>query len=103
MSAQQLSFLEPVPFSPAWPCKNTLEAKALEFFLEGRKLNHPVFDAETGSWRLAAVVFTLRNMGWPIETKDAPAPSANAPGRTVAIYHLDAQYIAQAKALAVMQ
>ncbi len=95
---EQLSFLPPPPFSPTWPTRNTLEDKALALLLAGRLIDHPEFEGACGSWRLAAVVFNLRALGWPIDTIATPAPTDQRPGRTVALYRLPSKYAALALA-----
>ena len=95
---EQLSFIEPPPFCPAWPRRNTLADRALKLFLDGKVFDHPDFLEGSGSWRLAAVVFQLRTLGWPIDTLEIPAPSIEHPGRTIALYKLPAKYAAQALA-----
>lgn len=95
---EQLSFIDPPPFCPAWPKRNTLADRALKLFLDGRVFDHPDFLEGCGSWRLAAVVFQLRALGWPIDTIEIPAPSEEHPGRTIALYKLPAKYAAQALA-----
>ena len=99
MSApEQLSFLPPPPFCPTWPTKHTLEDKALALLLAGRLIDHPAFEGDFCSWRLAAVIFNLRALGWPIDTCPTPAPTDKRPGRTVALYRLPTKYAAQALA-----
>lgn len=93
---EQKSFLEPLPFCPQWPKRNSLSDRALRMFLDGMVFDHPDFLGACGSWRLAAVVFQLRTLGWPIETIEIPAPSEEHPGRTIAVYKLPAKYAAQA-------
>ena len=95
---EQLSFIDPPPFCPAWPKRNSLADRALKMFLDGRVFDHPDFLEGCGSWRLAAVVFQLRALGWPIDTLEIPAPSEEHPGRTIALYKLPAKYAAQALA-----
>lgn len=95
---EQMSFLPPPPFSPIWPTKGTLADRALGFFMDGARLNHPEFEARTQSWRLGAVVFQLRTLGWPVETVEIPAPTAENPHRIIARYHLAPQHVAQALA-----
>ena len=95
---EQLSFIDPPPFCPAWPKRNSLADRALKMFLDGRVFDHPDFLEGCGSWRLAAVVFQLRSLGWPIDTLEIPAPSEEHPGRTIALYKLPAKYAAQALA-----
>lgn len=96
---EQLSFIDPPPFCPSWPKRNTLADRALKMLLDGRLFDHPDFLDGCGSWRLAAVVFRLRTLGWPVETIEIPAPSEVHPGRTIALYKLPATYAAQALAL----
>lgn len=98
-SGEQLSFLPPPPFSPSWPTKGTLADRALGMFMDGQRLDHPDFEQRTQSWRLGAVVFTLRALGWPIETIEIPSPTAECPDRLIALYRLDGKYVAQALAI----
>ncbi len=95
---EQLTLIDPPPFCPAWPKRNTLADRALKLFLDGRVFDHPDFLEGAGSWRLAAVVFQLRALGWPIATIDLPSPSEEFPGRTIALYKLPAKYAAMALA-----
>lgn len=95
----QLSFLEPPPFAPHWPTKGTLAYRALGMFMSGEYLDHPAFEDRTQSWRLGAVVFTLRSLGWPVETIEIPSPTPECPDRVIALYHLDGKYTALALAM----
>jgi len=96
---EQLSFFPPPPFCPAWPKRNTLADTALGLLMDGRMIDHPDFQDVTASWRLGAVVFTLRALGWPVETIDIPAPTEQSPDRVIALYHLPGKYTAQALAM----
>lgn len=96
---EQLTFLEPAPFAPSWPTRGTLADRALGLFMDGLTLDHPDFESRTQSWRLSAVVFTLRTLGWPIETIDIPSPTPENPDRVIALYHLASKYVAEALAL----
>jgi hypothetical protein len=96
---EQLSFLPPPPFNPTWPMRSTLADKALGMMMDGRMIGHPDFENTTQSWRLGAVIFSLRTLGWPIETIDVPSPTVTMPSRTIALYHLPAKFIAMALAL----
>lgn len=98
-SGEQLTFLDPLPFCPTWPKRDTLVDHALRMFLDGRVFDHPDFIGACGSWRLAAVVFQLRTLGWPVETIEIPSPSEEHLGRTIALYKLPAKYTAQALAM----
>jgi hypothetical protein len=93
---EQLSFLPPPPFCPTWPTKRTLADKALGMMMDGRMIDHPEFENRTRSWRLGAVIFTLRTLGWPIESIDVPSPTEDNPARIIALYHLPGKYVAQA-------
>ena len=97
--SEQLSFLPPPPFNPSWPMRGTLADKALGMLMDGRKIDHPDFENSTQSWRLGAVIFSLRMLGWPIETIDVPSPTVDVPSRTIALYHLPAKYVAMALAV----
>lgn len=96
---EQLSFLPPPPFNPQWPTKGTLADKALKMLMDGKMIDHPDFENSTQSWRLGAVIFTLRTLGWPVETIEIPSPTEHSPDRVIALYKLDAKYTAQALAL----
>lgn len=96
---EQLSFLPPPPFSPIWPTRGTLADRALGLFMDGQTLTHPDFEARTQSWRLGAVVFHLRCLGWPIESIEIPSPTEDCPTRVIALYRLAARYVAEALAL----
>ncbi len=98
-SGEQLSFLPPPLFCPTWPTKNTLADHALNMLMSGRMIDHPDFENSTQSWRLGAVIFTLRTLGWPIETIEIPSPTDQCPDRVIALYHLSAKYVAEALAL----
>lgn len=98
-AGEQLSFLPKPPFCPTWPTKNTLADKALGMLMDGRMIDHPDFEDSTQSWRLGAVVFTLRTLGWSVETIDIPSPTAHYPERVIALYKLDPKYTAQALAM----
>lgn len=97
--AMQLSFLPEPPFCPTWPTKGTLPDVALTRFLAGELLTSPDFEAETESWRLAAVVCNLRDWGWPVVTLPLTSPTEADPCRTIAAYHLPGKYAAAALAL----
>ena len=94
---EQTSFLPPPPFAPTWPQPQTLADRALEIFLRGEGLTHPQFEAVSFSWRLSAVVAVLRELGWPIEAADIPAPTYESPHRTISRYYLPPKFIALAR------
>lgn len=96
---EQLSFLPPPPFCPTWPQRGTLADHALGWLMDGQMIDHPDFESRTQSWRLGAVIFTLRTLGWPVETVEVPSPTEHAPDRVIALYRLDGKYIAQVLAM----
>ncbi|MDT7514553.1 hypothetical protein [Rhodoferax mekongensis] len=96
---EQLSFFPPPPFSPTWPQKNTLADRALGMLMDGKHIDHPDFESSTQSWRLGAVIFTLRTLGWPVETIEIPSPTEQSPDRVIALYHLPGKYVAEALAM----
>ena len=98
-AGEQLSFLPPSPFSPSWPARGTLADTALGLLMDGRMIDHPDFQDVTASWRQGAVVFTLRALGWPVETIEVPSPTEHDPRRVIALYRLDGKYTAQALAM----
>lgn len=85
---EQLSFLPEPDFNPIYPTPNTLPARCLSMMLNGQSFTHPEFEAITGSWRLSAVIFTLKGLGWPVESHDLPAPSPECQTRTISRYFL---------------
>ena len=74
-SAEQLTLLPPPPFSPSWPKRGSLPDRALKALMDGRLIDHEDFIESASSWRLAAAIFTLRTLGWPVERT---APDAQA-------------------------
>jgi hypothetical protein len=96
---EQLSFLPPPPFCPTWPKRGTLADRALKTLMDGRLIDHSDFIESTQSWRLGAVIFTLRTLGWPVETLEIPSPTEHSPDRIIALYRLDGKYTAQALAM----
>lgn len=96
---QQLTLIPPPPFAPVWPSAG-LALAALGLMLEGCTIDHPGFERETGSWRLAAAIRQLRAAGWPVQSVDVPDTLADGRPRYVARYHLPADAIAAARAAA---
>ncbi|HNU09741.1 MAG TPA: hypothetical protein PKJ45_00070 [Rubrivivax sp.] len=95
---EQLHLIELPPFAPSWPSRGTLADAALARFLAGDRLDHRDFLNARGSWRLAAVVFELRALGWPIEAETLAAPTDENPARCIARYWLPAALAARARA-----
>jgi len=72
---------------PTFPKANTLTARALLSLLNGRRVVHSEFRCETGSYRLAVFVESLRNRHkWPIETEEIIAPAGDTKTARVATY-----------------
>lgn len=94
-AGKQLAFDYPA-IIPKWPNIGTLDAAALRLFLAGETLTHPEFESITQSWRLAAVVRSLRLAGWPVVTDEISAPTADRPDRVIARYRLEQEFIAAA-------
>lgn len=61
--------------------------------LGGREITHPDFQNVTRSWRLGAYVKVLRELGWPIETHEIPAPTPDCATRFIAKYALPRRVI----------
>lgn len=73
---------------PIQPPPNTLASHLLVLLKEGRALTSPDFQNLTGSWRLAAVVFTLKELNWPVQSVRIAAPSYSNPRREIALYFM---------------
>lgn len=98
--AGQLPLFEGLPtLLPTWPTRGTLAHRALALLLDGSALDHPTFEATTGSWRLAAVVFELRALGWPVQSEELPAPTADSASRRIAQYRISARDLADLLAI----
>lgn len=93
-SPYQLTLFPLPPLAPVRPAVGTLADAALRMLLAGHTLTHPAFESRTGSWRLAAIVFELRAMGWPVAADHVPSPTDEAPTRCIAQYSLPAHLLA---------
>ncbi len=90
---KQTSFLPEPDFNPIFPTPHTLPARCLSMMLNAQKLTHPEFQEVTESWRLSAVIFTLKKLGWPVQSYALSAPSAKCPTRTISRYFLTPETI----------
>lgn len=54
--------------------------------MNGRKVSHPIFEAYTGSWRLAAHIHVLKRLGWPIQRDNVSVELENT--RQMGLYYL---------------
>lgn len=95
-SNKQLSFLPEPDFNPKLPPINTLPGRALSLMLQGKVISHPDFQDLTCSWRLAAPINKLGNLGWPIERFDVHRSPHKTPIRK---YFLAQETIAKFKKL----
>ena len=91
---KQTSFLPDEEFNPIYPTAHTLPHRCLSMMLNGQSFTHPEFELITGSWRLSAVIFTLKGLGWPVDSHDIPAPSEQCPSRIISRYYLTDKTIA---------
>lgn len=80
-------------FNPIYPALDTLPARCLAMMLDGQAITHPEFNAATGSWRLSVVIYTLKGLGWPVESVDISVPSAECPHRFIISYSLPREVI----------
>ena len=91
---KQTSFLPDAEFKPIYPTAHTLPHRCLSMMLNGQSFTHPEFEIITGSWRLSAVIFTLKGLGWPVDSYDIAAPSKDCPSRVISRYYLTDKTIA---------
>lgn len=96
---EQLSFLDPIEFSPALPKRATLADLLLTRLLQGEAFTHPEWEAITESWRLAATVQELKDLDWPVLALPEMAPTERKPDRTIARYVLSREAIAKGREL----
>ena len=90
---KQTSFLPETDFNPIYPTPNTLPARCLSMMLNAQTFTHPEFEQITGSWRLSAVIFTLKGLGWPVESIELPAPTPECAQRAISRYYLPPKVI----------
>lgn len=90
---EQLSLLPEPKFTPRWPVPHTLQHRCLDYLLTGRHLTPPIFQDMTGSWRLAASVHELKDLGWPIQSSFVPAPPSASRNRYMARYWLPSKVL----------
>jgi hypothetical protein len=92
---QQMSFLPEPKYLLRYPVQDTMAAKALRLLLTGAKVTHPSFEAVTGSWRLAAHVYILKKLGWPVMKTMQPLITEHEEGRkrNYDLYYLPADCI----------
>ena len=74
---------------PTWPKPGTIRAQILDELLSGRSITSLDVWRELGCSRLAADVFELRRMGWPIVAAETPVTCREGRAARVASYRLD--------------
>jgi hypothetical protein len=94
-AGEQLTLIDPPAFCPTLPKPGSLPYHALKVLSSGKMIDHRDFENLTESWRLAAAIFTLRALGWPVETIEIPSPTDHCPHRVIALYKLEARYSAE--------
>lgn len=70
------------------PAAGTIRAAVLDAFLAGRSLTSLEAWQELGTSRLAADVFELRRMGWPVVSEESPVQCREGRSARVAVYRL---------------
>jgi hypothetical protein len=75
------------------PRQGTASAEVLNALLQGRTLTSLDAWHEFGTSRLAAVVFHLKGMGWPILSIDTPVKCRKGRATHVATYSIDANAV----------
>ena len=84
---QQAELFDTYEFSPRMPNPSSKEGEALQILLTGEALTQPKFLKLTKSWRLSAVIHTLKTKyGWAIESHNIPAPNIENPNRYISKY-----------------
>lgn len=73
------------------PAEGTARAAILAALKTGRSLTHVEALREFGTFRLAAAVYALRRMGWPIVAEEIQVPTRRGTSR-VARYSLSPCY-----------
>lgn len=69
--SNQLSFLKDMDsIVPKLPQKNTLPERALILLLKHKHISHLDFQSLTRSYRLAAHIYKLRQLGWQIVSEE---------------------------------
>lgn len=90
----QLTLIPPPPLDPTLPTAPLLR-RALDALLTGKTLDHPGFIETTGSWRLAAVIRELRQLGWPIRATDETKTAADGHRQDFARYRFSVETLAE--------
>ena len=96
---EQLTFLDPPEFSPGLPTRATLADLLLTHLLNGESYTHPEWEELTMSWRLAATVQDLKDLGWPVLSLPVMAPTQRKPDREISRYSFSADTIAKGREL----
>lgn len=66
-AVEQVELFDTYSFSPLEPSPSSKEGEVLEVLLSGKVLTQQMFLISNGSWRLAAVIYSLKETyGWAI-------------------------------------
>lgn len=90
----ELFNMEALPLAPTLPNRGTLADELLGVLLAGERVEQPEWLTRTRSWRLAATVGQLGDMGWPVQALLIPAPNKRNERRKIARYYLKPDAIA---------
>jgi hypothetical protein len=63
--------------APAYPNINTLASRALSLLLQGSAITHRDFWVYAGTYRLSALIFELRKIGWVIRDTYELVPTSD--------------------------
>ena len=97
-NGKKVLFPPSTQFCPKRPKHGTLADKAVAMFMDGLSIDHTEFADETNSWRLAAIVYNLRSLGWPVKSIHQRCPTKERPKRVVTSYCLLPNFIAKVSA-----
>jgi hypothetical protein len=92
---RQLELLPAPPLRVQWPNPETFAHEALMRMLHGERITQPSFGPER-AWRLAAYIFDLTEMGWPVRSTPVADPGRSRP---IAEYWLPRKAIRAARAM----
>ncbi len=97
--SNQLSFLKDTDsIVPKLPQKNTLAERALILLLKEKQISHLDFQDVTNSYRLAAHIHVLRQLGWQIMSQEEKCYVTAKPNfRTYSRYFLSPEDIKRFK------
>ena len=89
--------LECAPIVPVWPRPGTAQEMLLEILLRDGRTTIDDFLQATGSHEERKYISDLRDLAWPIETYNLPAPTPALPRRVIGLYVINLKKIDLAK------